>query len=119
MAAEGVSLNHISRESTDIKRLAQFYKEVFGFEEVESPVFGEFKVVWLRLPSSLLYLHVIERNPNNNLPEGPWSATAPVVDPSHLPRGHHLCFSVSNLQSLLQTLKVMVWRLQVRKTSSS
>ncbi|KAJ1384352.1 Vicinal oxygen chelate [Sesbania bispinosa] len=105
MAAEGVSLNHISRESSDIKRLAKFYQEMFGFEEVESPVFGEFKVVWLRLPSSSLYLHLIERDPTNNLPEGPWSATSPVADPSHLPRGHHLCFSVSNFQSFLNTLK--------------
>lgn len=128
----GVCLNHISRESNDINRLAKFYQEVtthhittylsqlkftclefllydfqiFGFEEVESPKFGEFKVVWLRVPSSSLYLHLIERNPSNNLPEGPWSATSPVKDPSHLPRGHHLCFSVSNFQSFLQTLKV-------------
>ncbi|XP_061354566.1 glyoxylase I 4 [Gastrolobium bilobum] len=105
MAAEGVSLNHISRESSDIKRLAKFYQEIFGFEEVESPDFGEFKVVWLRLPSSCVYMHLIERNPTNNLPEGPWSATSPVADPSHLPRGHHLCFSVSNFQSFLHTLK--------------
>ncbi|GAU18845.1 hypothetical protein TSUD_228350 [Trifolium subterraneum] len=104
-AEEGVSLNHISRESTDIKRLADFYQQIFGFEEVESPKFGEFKVVWLRLPTSSLYLHLIERNPSNNLPEGPWSAASPVKDPSHLPRGHHLCFSVPNFQSFLQTLK--------------
>ncbi|XP_027362145.1 uncharacterized protein LOC113869848 [Abrus precatorius] len=105
MAAEGVSLNHISRESTDIQRLAQFYQEIFGFEQVETPDFGDFKVVWLRLPSSSLYLHLIERNPTNNLPEGPWSATSPIIDPSFLPRGHHLCFSVSNFESVLQTLK--------------
>ncbi|XP_058778492.1 glyoxylase I 4 [Vicia villosa] len=105
MTGEGVSLNHISRESTDINRLAKFYQEIFGFEEVESPKFAEFKVVWLRLPSSSLYLHLIERNPSNNLPEGPWSAASPVKDPSHLPRGHHLCFSVPNLQSFIHTLK--------------
>ncbi|XP_004511363.1 lactoylglutathione lyase [Cicer arietinum] len=106
-AAEGVSLNHISRESSDITRLAKFYQQLFGFEEVESPKFGEFKVIWLRLPSSSLYLHLIERNPSNNLPEGPSSATSPVKDPSHLPRGHHLCFSLSNFQSFLHTLKEM------------
>ncbi|KAK7308052.1 hypothetical protein VNO77_41643 [Canavalia gladiata] len=99
------SLNHISRESTDINRLAKFYQEMFGFEQVENPDFGDFKVVWLHLPSSSLYLHLIERNPSNNLPEGPWSATSPIADPSHLPRGHHLCFTVSNFQSFLQTLK--------------
>jgi len=27
-AEEGVSLNHISRESTDVNRLAKFYQEV-------------------------------------------------------------------------------------------
>ncbi|KAF7806863.1 lactoylglutathione lyase [Senna tora] len=105
MAAQGVSLNHISRESSDINRLAKFYQEIFGFEEVESPDFGEFKVVWLRLPSASLFLHLIERNPTTKLPEGPWSATSPVADPEHLPRGHHICFSVSNFDSFLHTLK--------------
>ena len=137
--ATGVSLNHISRESSDIRRLANFYKEVsqeissqktfvsitkslffflflflkfdcvfvqiFGFEEIESPNFLEFKVIWLNL-SSAFQLHLIERNPSSNLPEGPWSATSPVVDPSHLPRGHHICFTVSNFESFLQSLKV-------------
>ncbi|XP_019447687.1 PREDICTED: uncharacterized protein LOC109350833 [Lupinus angustifolius] len=105
MAGWGVSLNHISRESSDLRRLANFYKEIFGFEEVESPKFGEFKVIWLKLPSTSLYLHIIERNPNNNLPEGPYSATSPVADTKHIPRGHHLCFSLSNLHSFLHTLK--------------
>ncbi|OIW11163.1 hypothetical protein TanjilG_22970 [Lupinus angustifolius] len=111
MAGWGVSLNHISRESSDLRRLANFYKEIFGFEEVESPKFGEFKVIWLKLPSTSLYLHIIERNPNNNLPEGPYSATSPVADTKHIPRGHHLCFSLSNLHSFLHTLKVFLFLL--------
>ncbi|PPD68209.1 hypothetical protein GOBAR_DD34905 [Gossypium barbadense] len=41
--AKAACLNHISRESSDIRRLANFYKEIFGFEEIESPDFGEFK----------------------------------------------------------------------------
>lgn len=83
---------------------------MFGLEEVESPEFGEFKVVWLRLPSSnsSVCLHLIERDPTNNLPEGPWSATSPVADPKHLPRGHHLCFSVPDFHSFLHTLKVQI-----------
>ncbi|KAI9089755.1 hypothetical protein K1719_029048 [Acacia pycnantha] len=105
MAAEGVSLNHISRETSDLHRLAKFYQELFGFEEVESPHFGEFKVIWLRHPSSSLFLHLIERNPSTNLPEGPWSAVSPIADPKHLPRGHHICLSVSNFDSFLRTLK--------------
>ncbi|PON80055.1 Glyoxalase-like domain containing protein [Parasponia andersonii] len=101
---KGVSLNHISRESSDIRRLANFYKEIFGFEEIESPDFGDFKVIWLNLPSAFT-LHLIERNPITKLPEGPWSATSPVLDPSHIRRGHHICFSVSNFESFVHTLK--------------
>ncbi|GMN46705.1 hypothetical protein TIFTF001_015890 [Ficus carica] len=103
--ARGVSLNHISRESSDVTRLANFYKEIFGFEEIEAPNFGDFKVIWLNLPSAFS-LHLIERNPATQLPEGPWSATsAAVADPSHLPRGHHICFSVSNFDSFVLSLK--------------
>ncbi|KVI03117.1 lactoylglutathione lyase [Cynara cardunculus var. scolymus] len=103
MAAEGVSLNHVSRESSDIDRLAQFYQEIFGFERIESPKF-EFKVIWLRQSPSF-YLHLIERDPSTKLPEGPWSSNAAVADPHNLHRGHHLCFSVSNFDSFVKTLK--------------
>ncbi|XAR54674.1 Lactoylglutathione lyase [Bertholletia excelsa] len=102
-AAEGACLNHVSRESLDIKRLAKFYQEIFGFEQVESPTFV-FDTIWLKIPPSF-YLHLIERNPENRLPEGPWSAASAVKDPSHLPRGHHICFSVANFDSFIQTLK--------------
>lgn len=132
---KAASLAHIARESTDIHRLSQFYKEVynfylllpyffsihnsfvycscylvvqmFGFEEIESPNFGELKVIWLNLPSAF-QLHLIERDPKSKLPEGPWNATSPVADPSHLPRGHHICFSVSssNFDSVVHALKV-------------
>ncbi|CAA2989280.1 lactoylglutathione lyase-like [Olea europaea var. sylvestris] len=102
-AAMGACLNHVSRESTDIKRLAQFYIEVFGFEQVKSPKF-EFEVIWLKLGSSF-YLHLIDRDPNTKLPEGPWSATSALADPKNLPRGHHICFSVSNFDSFIQSLK--------------
>ncbi|KAJ6889676.1 hypothetical protein NC651_023427 [Populus alba x Populus x berolinensis] len=94
--------NHIS-ESSDIRRLANFYKDIFGFEEIESPKF-EFKVIWLKISPDLA-LHLIERSPDTKLPEGPYSATSPVLDPTHLRRGHHVCFSVSNFDSFVQSLK--------------
>ena len=83
--------------------------QMFGFEEIESPDFGELKVIWLNLPSAF-QLHLIQRDPNSKLPEGPWSATSPVADPSHLPRGHHICFSVpiSNFDSVVHALKVIL-----------
>ncbi|XP_030543390.1 glyoxylase I 4 [Rhodamnia argentea] len=104
MAAKGACLNHVSRESSDIRRLAEFYKEILGFEEVESPNF-EFKVIWLSLPSTGFFLHLIERSPETRLPEGPYSATSPTVDPKYLPGGHHVCFSISNFDAFVQTLK--------------
>lgn len=99
-AAEGVSLNHIARESTDVKRLSKFYREMFGFEEVETPDFGQFKIIWLRLPSSSFLIHLIQRS-NELAP----SSSIPVKDPSHIRLGHHLCFSISNLHSFHNTLK--------------
>lgn len=80
---------------------------MFGFEEIESPNFGELKVIWLNLPSAF-QLHLIERDPKSKLPEGPWNAMSPVADPSHLPRGHHICLSVSssNFDSVVHALKV-------------
>ncbi|KAI5573373.1 hypothetical protein POPTR_010G087000v4 [Populus trichocarpa] len=101
--AKGACLNHISRESSDVRRLANFYKDIFGFEEIESPKL-EFKVLWIKISPDLA-LHLIERSPDTKLPEGPYSASSPVLDPTHLPRGHHVCFSVSNFDSFVQSLK--------------
>ncbi|GFZ08863.1 pentatricopeptide repeat (PPR) superfamily protein [Actinidia rufa] len=101
--AKGACFNHVSRVSTDTKRLAQFYQEILGFEEIESPKL-EFNVIWLKLAPSF-FLHLIERDPKTKLPEGPWSASSAVADPKSLPRGHHICFSVSNFDSFVQTLK--------------
>ncbi|KAK6929952.1 Glyoxalase/fosfomycin resistance/dioxygenase domain [Dillenia turbinata] len=104
--AQGVTLAHIARETTNVKRLAQFYIEVLGFEEIEAPDFGDFEVIWLRLPSCpMLSLHLIQRNPESRLPEGPWSSSSSVKDPRFLPRGHHISFGVSNFDSFVQSLK--------------
>ncbi|KAI3790414.1 hypothetical protein L2E82_03430 [Cichorium intybus] len=63
------------------------------------------KVIWLQQSPSFC-LHLIERDSNTKLPEGPWSANGAVADPKNLPRGHHLCFSVSDFDSFVKTLKV-------------
>ena len=80
--------------------------QIFGFEQVESPEL-EFDVIWLKLAPSF-YIHLIERDPSTKLPEGPWSATLAVADPKNLPRGHHICFSVSNFDYFVRTLKVYI-----------
>ncbi|KAL8139550.1 hypothetical protein V2J09_005571 [Rumex salicifolius] len=102
--AEGVCFNHIARESTDVKRLAKFYQEILGFEQIESPDFGGLETIWLRLPPSFS-IHIIQRNPESRLPEGPWSSTSAVTDPKFLPTGHHICISVTNFDSFVRSLK--------------
>ncbi|KAM0027726.1 putative lactoylglutathione lyase [Helianthus debilis subsp. tardiflorus] len=103
-AAVGASFNHVARESSDVDRLAHFYQEIFGFERIESPKF-EFKVIWLRQSPSFC-LHLIERDPTTKLPEAPWSAASDAVaDPNKLFRGHHLCFTVSNFDHFVTTIK--------------
>ncbi|KAH7675189.1 Methylmalonyl-CoA epimerase protein [Dioscorea alata] len=97
--AEGVLLNHIARETPDVKRLAAFYEEVLGFQRVQTPNFGGFEVVWLSLPPSFT-LHLIERNPLSGSRSEPF-----VRDPKALPRAHHVCLSVSNFDSFVQALK--------------
>ncbi|OVA05443.1 Glyoxalase-like domain [Macleaya cordata] len=104
--AAGVCIHHIARETPDVERLSKFYEEIFGFERIETPDFGPTTVVWLKLPPAFS-LHLIEKNPESKLPESPWSSTAAIADPKNLPRGHHLCFAVSNYDSVLQALKAI------------
>ncbi|XP_019108067.1 uncharacterized protein LOC104907007 isoform X2 [Beta vulgaris subsp. vulgaris] len=117
-AAQGVCLNHIARESADVKRLATFYQQILGFEQIESPKFGEFEVIWLRLPPSFS-LHLIQRNPSSQLPESPYSAASPVQDPTNLPRGHHISFSVSNFDEFVLFLKNSFGKITCTTTAST
>uniref|UniRef100_A0A7N0TKH3 VOC domain-containing protein n=1 Tax=Kalanchoe fedtschenkoi TaxID=63787 RepID=A0A7N0TKH3_KALFE len=103
-AAGGVTLSHISRASSDIHRLANFYREILGFEQIESPDL-EFNIIWLSLPPDhAVQIHLIERDPKVSLPEET-SLSGLSQDPRFLRRGHHVCFSVSNFESFVQTLK--------------
>lgn len=81
--------------------------QILGFEKVETPDFG-FGVIWLKL-SPCFYLHLIDRDPTTKLPEGPWSSVSAVKEPSNLPRGHHIAFSVANFDSFVHTLKVIFY----------
>ncbi|XP_004287355.1 PREDICTED: uncharacterized protein LOC101306749 [Fragaria vesca subsp. vesca] len=103
--AQGVIVDHIARQSKDIRRLADFYIETFGFEEVESPKVGPLKVIWLVKPSAFT-MHLIEFNPS--YPPNESNDTAAVAEPAKIPRGHHICFSVSNFESFVQKLKEKV-----------
>ncbi|CAN0917522.1 hypothetical protein LINGRAHAP2_LOCUS30344 [Linum grandiflorum] len=103
----GPILSHIAIESTDTKRLADFYEEIFGFEEIETPNFG-FNVIWLNLANAFS-VHLIERSPETKLPEGQYSAQEQIRDVTHLARGYHICISVANFDVFVQYLKVSIF----------
>ncbi|KAE8792959.1 Lactoylglutathione lyase / glyoxalase I family protein [Hordeum vulgare] len=95
-----LQLNHIARETGDVRRLAAFYEEVLGFERVPSHAYSGFQVAWLRLPASPdVALHIIERDPAVASPG------AEGVPPSQLPRRHHLAFSVADFDGFLTGLR--------------
>ena len=103
----GMYLDHVARETTDVQRFAQFYEEVLGFQRIETPNFGEFEVVWLRTVPPSFSLHIIQKNPNSNLPERPHSAGLDVKkDPELLPRGHHISLGVPDYDVFVKSLKV-------------
>ncbi|KAI3498623.1 hypothetical protein L1887_34400 [Cichorium endivia] len=87
-----------------ILQLTHQLGKIFGFERIKSPKF-DCKVIWLQQSPSFC-LHLIERDSNTKLPEGPWSANGAVADPKNLPRGHHLCFSGSDFDYFIKTLKI-------------
>ncbi|KAL3692034.1 hypothetical protein R1sor_005685 [Riccia sorocarpa] len=101
----GVLLHHVARETENVQETAQFYKDIFGFQPVETPKeFGD-SVVWLELPPSHA-LHIIKRKPDSRLPESPFTCTDDVKrDESALQTGHHLSFRVSDYDAAIQLLK--------------
>jgi len=102
----GIHLDHVARETTDVQRLAKFYEEVLGFQRIDTPNFGEFEVVWLSSVPPSFSLHIIQRNPNSNLPESPYSAGPDVQkDPELLRRGHHISLGVSDYDGFVKSLK--------------
>ena len=62
-------------------------------------------VIWLVKPSAFT-MHLIEFNPS--YPPNESNDTAVVADPADIPRGHHICFSVTNFESFVQKLKVYI-----------
>ncbi|XP_006826272.2 methylmalonyl-CoA epimerase, mitochondrial [Amborella trichopoda] len=95
----GARLHHIAKGTPDVKRLVAFYQEILGFERMENPDFGGLEVVWLKLGQALS-LHLIKSDPNSSS-----SIPTHCMKPMDLPRAHHLCFSIPNFDSFMDTLK--------------
>lgn len=58
--AEGVTLDDVARETSDMSRFVNFYQELFGFEETASFEIEGTKVKWLYL-AGVYTMHVRER----------------------------------------------------------
>ncbi|KAJ4722473.1 Lactoylglutathione lyase / glyoxalase I family protein [Melia azedarach] len=98
--ATGVTLDHVARETSDVRRFINFYQELFGFEEIASFDTGSGRVIWLHLPG-VFTLHVIEKGSKDSKPFSPPPNIAGFMD---IPCAHHFCFTVSNYDSFVQTL---------------
>ncbi|XP_020162461.1 uncharacterized protein [Aegilops tauschii subsp. strangulata] len=101
-----LQLNHIARETGDVRGLAAFYEEVLGFERVPAPAYSGFQVAWLRLPGSPdVALHIIERDPAVAVAVAAPGAAQGGATPAQLPRRHHLAFSVADFDGFLTGLR--------------
>lgn len=111
---EVTQVNHVSRETQDVARLARFYEEVLGFERLPRPNFG-FGGVWLRLPGSQNQsLHIIEADPElTELRSRKPLAPAPLLDSwllegfpeRHIRRSHHIALTVPDIEKARSTLQ--------------
>ena len=88
-----VSMNHFGRQTRDIEKAKQFYRDVLGFRDIERPPFPS--------PGAWLYncgvqLHLIDVDAYSSEP-------APR-DPINL-RENHLAFAVADIECMEQRLK--------------
>jgi hypothetical protein len=66
------SFNHLSKETENVDEMIRFYTKVMGFRRIKRPPFP-FAGAWLFMPPSTS-LHIIEKDPSVDLPEGPCAA---------------------------------------------
>lgn len=98
------ALNHISRETEDVERLARFYTEVLGLPRIFRPNFG-FGGAWLQLPGNMQF-HIIERDPDK---PGETLQDAALSNGGHIPerfirRSHHIALAVPDIEAAKQCL---------------
>ncbi len=94
-------LHHVSVVVNDLEASRRFYVDVLGMEQVHRPKPFDFKGQWFRINQSY-EVHTIHTS----------DATASSGDPQNTPKpgrdltfSRHICFSVSNVKEVLQTLQ--------------
>ncbi|CAE8600706.1 unnamed protein product [Polarella glacialis] len=101
-------VNHISRETCDVERLASFYREVLGLAQIPRPDFG-FGGAWFQLPGGgkSTTLHIIQRDPQK-----PSAAAGETLQDAadllgagcraperFIRRSHHLALTVQDIEA--------------------
>ena len=77
-------VHHLSRTSTNVKRMVDFYTKVLGFKKLPRPSFM-FDGAWLELGD--FQIHIIQRNPEWNTYEDPFNNNGqPISYPRALTR---------------------------------
>ena len=95
-------IDHISRASKDWRALMNWYIKVFGFKQIDRPPLP-FDGAWLNMGN--INMHIIERNPNDNIPEDPLNNNGkPFSDPVRLSQNCHFALNVSNFDAAIKKL---------------
>eukprot|EP01083_Nonionella_stella_P168198 567224_1 len=98
-------LHHMTRGTTDVKRLADFYNQVMGFKPIETPNLP-FNVSWSQLGD--IQLHIIERKDGYVMPEDPFNNNGKKRSgPVALTRGHHTAFMTDNFEETKRKLTAL------------
>ncbi|TPX36589.1 hypothetical protein SmJEL517_g01291 [Synchytrium microbalum] len=122
------SLNHFSRETRNVQRLSDFYKNVLGFIQLSRPPF-DFEGTWLAIPNlyiptphdpsnmkhpsaTTVSLHIMERL-EDRIPVndsvfgdcGKWKFETGMPDPVNIGRSHHIALRTENMETVLKILE--------------
>jgi len=101
------SFNHISRETENVARMEDFYRNVLGFQRIRRPQI-KFPGAWLALPGRPdISIHLIQRDPSAKciLPERALcSPSLKRNGPQAIRRSHHLAFRTENIDKVRDIL---------------
>eukprot|EP01083_Nonionella_stella_P159768 521598_1 len=99
-------LHHLSRCTTDVKRLTDFYVQVMGFKPIAKDPIVPFNVAWLELGD--IELHIIERKEGYVAPGDPFNNNGKKRSgPVALPRTHHTAFMTDNFEQVKRKLTTL------------
>eukprot|EP01024_Parvocaulis_polyphysoides_P035679 TRINITY_DN31678_c0_g2_i1.p2 TRINITY_DN31678_c0_g2~~TRINITY_DN31678_c0_g2_i1.p2 ORF type:complete len:215 (-),score=23.92 TRINITY_DN31678_c0_g2_i1:225-869(-) len=96
-------MNHLARETRDVEKSFQFYRDVLGFEELPRPPFP-FGGKWIKCGE--LVLHLIEMDPTIPLKIQNWRQKFEVVpEPWYIRRSTHIALEVTDVELAEQKLQ--------------